>query len=69
MNADLEQIRRLAQEHGDRLAFVINHSGGKDSTRMMGLARQIFPDMPTYAVMADSRSMKTHSPMSSPGIG
>ena len=54
MNAHMEQVRRLAQEHGNDLAFVVNHSGGKDSTRMMGLVRQMFPDLSTYAVMADT---------------
>lgn len=32
----LEQVQSLAQEHGSDLAFVMNHSGGKDSTRMLG---------------------------------
>lgn len=50
----MEQVRRLAQEHGHGLSFVVNQSGGKDSTRMMGLVRQAFPYMPTYAVMADT---------------
>ncbi len=44
MTEALAQVRRLAQEHGNDLAFVVNHSGGKDSTRMMGLVRQMFPD-------------------------
>ena len=26
-----EQVRRLARDHGSDLAFVVNHSGGKDS--------------------------------------
>lgn len=47
-------VRRLVSEHGDQLAFVINHSGGKDSTRMLGLIRQEFPESPTFAVMADT---------------
>jgi DNA sulfur modification protein DndC len=36
------------------LAFVVNHSGGKDSTRMLGFVRRRFPDSPTYTVMADT---------------
>ena len=52
VDTQMEQVSRLAQEHGNDLAFVVNHSGGKDSTRMMGLVRQMFPDSPTYAVMA-----------------
>ncbi len=54
MITDIDQVLRLAREDGDDPAFVINHSGGKDSTRMMGLVRQRFPGMPTYAVMADT---------------
>ncbi len=54
MTAELKQVCRLAQKDGTHLAFVINHSGGKGSTRMMGLVRRTFPDMPTYAVMADT---------------
>lgn len=47
-------VRRLVSEYEDQLAFVINHSGGKDSTRMLGLIRQKFPQSPTFAVMADT---------------
>ena len=53
MTEEIERIRCLAQQHGDDIAFVVNHSGGKDSTRMLGLVRQLFPNSPTYAVMAD----------------
>ena len=31
MTEALAQVRRLAQEHGNDLAFVVNHSRGKDS--------------------------------------
>ncbi len=54
MTTEMEQIRQLVQKDADSLAFVVNQSGGKDSTRMMGLVRQKFPDSPTYAVMADT---------------
>ena len=54
MTESMERVRRLEQEHGSNLALVVNHSGGKDSTRMLGLVRQKFPDVPTYAVMADT---------------
>ncbi len=54
MTAEMEQLSRLVQECGEGLAFVVNQSGGKDSTRMMGLVRQRFPYAPTYAVMADT---------------
>ena len=54
MTEGMEQVCRLAQEHGNNLALVVNHSGGKDSTRMLGLVRNRFPDVATYAVMADT---------------
>lgn len=54
MTESMEQVRRLAQEHGSDLTLVVNHSGGKDSTRMLGLVRQKFPNVGTYAVMADT---------------
>jgi 3'-phosphoadenosine 5'-phosphosulfate sulfotransferase (PAPS reductase)/FAD synthetase len=47
-------VKSLEQEHGNDLAFVVNHSGGKDSARMLGFIRKQFPDSPTYAVMADT---------------
>ena len=37
-----------------RLALVVNLSGGKDSTRMLGYVRSRFPDVTTYCVMADT---------------
>ncbi len=54
MIADIDQVFRSARELGEDLSFVLNQSGGKDSTRMMGLVRQNFPNSPTYAVMADT---------------
>ena len=54
MTHGLGEVRRIAQEHGSDLALVLNHSGGKDSTRMLGFVRKNFPDTPTYAVMADT---------------
>lgn len=54
MEEAISLVRRLVSEHGDQLAFVINHSGGKDSTRMLGLIRQKFPESSTFAVMADT---------------
>jgi hypothetical protein len=30
MMKEMAQIRGLAREHGDELAFVVNHSGEKD---------------------------------------
>lgn len=54
MATDLDDVRNLHKVHGADLSFVVNHSGGKDSTRMLGLVRRKFPDSPTYAVMADT---------------
>jgi len=54
MTQGLEQVRRMAQDCGSDLALVVNQSGGKDSTRMLGFVRKKFPETPTYAVMADT---------------
>ena len=54
MAMELEAVRRLVQERGSDLAFVVNHSGGKDSTRMLGFVRNKFRDSPTHVVMADT---------------
>lgn len=50
----LDDVRTLQRMHRADLSFVVNHSGGKDSTRMLGFVRQRFPDSPIYAVMADT---------------
>jgi 3'-phosphoadenosine 5'-phosphosulfate sulfotransferase (PAPS reductase)/FAD synthetase len=54
MTEGLEEVQRMAHEYGSDLAFVVNQSGGKDSTRMLGFVRKKFPETPTYAVMADT---------------
>ncbi len=48
------QIDELAAETGRPPALLVNLSGGKDSARMLGLVRQKFPGLKTYAVMADT---------------
>jgi DNA sulfur modification protein DndC len=54
MTQGLEEVQRMAHEYGSDLALVVNQSGGKDSTRMLGFVRKKFPETPTYAVMADT---------------
>ena len=54
MSREVDAVRRLQQEQGPNLAFVVNHSVGKDSTRMLGFVRRRFPDAPIYVVMADT---------------
>jgi 3'-phosphoadenosine 5'-phosphosulfate sulfotransferase (PAPS reductase)/FAD synthetase len=54
MTQGLEEVQCIAQDCGSDLAFVVNHSGGKDSTRMLGFVRKKFPDTPTYVGMADT---------------
>jgi len=44
VSRELDTVRRLQQEHEANLAIVVNHSGGKDSTRMLGFVRRRFPD-------------------------
>jgi len=34
--------------------FVVNHSGGKDSMRMLGRLREEYPDVETICVTADT---------------
>jgi 3'-phosphoadenosine 5'-phosphosulfate sulfotransferase (PAPS reductase)/FAD synthetase len=46
MTKEMDEVRGLAQEHGTDLSVVVNHSGGKDSARMLGLVRKKFPDTP-----------------------
>lgn len=43
----------IAQHRAD-VALVINISGGKDSSRMLGHLRDRFPNVATYCVMADT---------------
>src|SRR6266851_6160990 len=55
MMADqIDVVRELLNTVGTDLAFVVNHSGGKDSMRMLGFLRDHFPDSETYLVMADT---------------
>ncbi len=60
MTEGLEQVRRLAQEHGSNLGLVSNHSGDKDTTRMLGLVRQNYPDVRAYDIRADTGLNKDH---------
>jgi DNA sulfur modification protein DndC len=54
MTENLDEVRELAASLGGDFALVVNHSGGKDSMRMLGFIRNHFPDCKTYAVMADT---------------
>lgn len=54
MTQEFDAVCKLVEQHRSNLAFVVNHSGGKDSTRMLGLVRNKLRDSPTYAVMADT---------------
>ena len=54
MGETIEIVKNLAAEHGDNFAIVVNHSGGKDSQRMLGFIRETFPQIKTYVVMADT---------------
>jgi 3'-phosphoadenosine 5'-phosphosulfate sulfotransferase (PAPS reductase)/FAD synthetase len=53
---EFERARGLARENPRNIVAVINHSGGKDSMRMLGLVREEFPEMPMISVMADTGS-------------
>ena len=47
-------IEELLAQQGVDCAFVVNLSGGKDSTRMLAYVRELYPSVPTYCVMADT---------------
>ncbi|WP_158790030.1 phosphoadenosine phosphosulfate reductase family protein [Granulicella sp. L60] len=47
-------MKRLFERFDGSVALVINHSGGKDSTRMLGFVRERLPEATTLAVMADT---------------
>lgn len=47
-------VEQFISDNREQLALVVNVSGGKDSTRMLGLLRAQFPAIPTYSVMADT---------------
>lgn len=50
----LNEVRRLVAMYEKDVALVVNHSGGKDSTRMLGYIREHLPNVKTYVVMADT---------------
>jgi DNA sulfur modification protein DndC len=43
----------IRRTRGD-VAFVVNFSGGKDSMRMLGRVRELYPNHPIFVVMADT---------------
>jgi len=43
----------IRRTRGD-VAFVVNFSGGKDSMRMLGRVRELYPNDPIFVVMADT---------------
>lgn len=50
----MSQVLDTIRAAGDSAALLVNLSGGKDSTRMLGFIREQFPSLKTYAVMADT---------------
>jgi 3'-phosphoadenosine 5'-phosphosulfate sulfotransferase (PAPS reductase)/FAD synthetase len=48
MTENLDEVRELAASLGGDFALVVNHSGGKDSMRMLGFIRNHFPDCKTH---------------------
>ncbi len=63
MAEQIDVVRELQATLGSNFAFVVNHSGGKDSMRMLGFLRDHFPLADTYAVMADT-GFEHQSPIS-----
>ena len=54
MKNEFEEVRLLVRENPGNIVAVINHSGGKDSMRMLELVREEFPELPMISVMADA---------------
>ncbi len=50
----MRTIDNLVNDSHVPVALLLNLSGGKDSTRMLGFIRQKYPTVQTYAVMADT---------------
>jgi 3'-phosphoadenosine 5'-phosphosulfate sulfotransferase (PAPS reductase)/FAD synthetase len=53
MCQSLDEVNRLIEPFDGSAGFVINHSGGKDSTRMLGFVREGLPEATTFAVITD----------------
>ena len=51
---DIETIKALHAKHGRDIALIVNHSGGKDSHRMLGFLVEHFPEITKYVVQADT---------------
>jgi DNA sulfur modification protein DndC len=51
---NIETIKALHAKHGKNLALIVNHSGGKDSHRMLGFLVEHFPEITKYVVQADT---------------
>ena len=50
----MTEVQRMLGSIKTEAALLLNLSGGKDSTRMLGFVRERFPSVKTYAVMADT---------------
>lgn len=51
---DVATIKALHAKHGRDMALIVNHSGGKDSHRMLGFLVEHFPEITMYVVQADT---------------
>lgn len=49
-----ETVTQLITDNPGQVAFVINFSGGKDSTSALAMVTRQFPTVPTYVVFADT---------------
>lgn len=51
----IELVHALIAENGaENVAFIVNHSGGKDSSKMLGYLHENFSHCQMFAVMADT---------------
>jgi 3'-phosphoadenosine 5'-phosphosulfate sulfotransferase (PAPS reductase)/FAD synthetase len=44
----------VSKKNNGDVIFVVNHSGGKDSMHMLGRLREVYPDVETICVTADT---------------
>lgn len=54
MCQSLDEVKLLVERFDGPVVLVINHSDGKDSTRMLGFVRERLPEATTFAVIADT---------------
>jgi hypothetical protein len=52
METVADHLSDVSKKNNDDVVFVVNHSGGKDSMRMLGRVREEYPDVETIALQS-----------------